>query len=93
MLADILPTGVFAALQALQHPNILPVIRGERYPLASAGGLSCAPDNDYYRLEELLTDIHWPAMKGDDRILNIAIIGLGPVGVVRPSNLCFICGF
>ena len=32
LLADILPTGVFAAMQALQHPKISPMLTGKPYP-------------------------------------------------------------
>ncbi|THH03731.1 hypothetical protein EW145_g6052 [Phellinidium pouzarii] len=92
LLADILPTGVFAALQALQHPNILPVIRGERFPLASVGGLVFPRDKCESMVEsasgegtgglrDLLLDSLWPGMGSEDRVLTIAVIGLGPVGV------------
>ncbi|KAJ7465283.1 chaperonin 10-like protein [Mycena latifolia] len=32
MLADILPTGVFAALQAMNHPKVLPALSGRPWP-------------------------------------------------------------
>ena len=32
LLADILPTGYFAALQLLQHPKLLPLLSGNPYP-------------------------------------------------------------
>ncbi|KAJ7457665.1 chaperonin 10-like protein [Mycena galericulata] len=32
MLADILPTGVFAALQAMNHPKVLPALTGRPWP-------------------------------------------------------------
>ncbi|KAF9788612.1 chaperonin 10-like protein [Thelephora terrestris] len=32
LLADILPTGYFAALQLLQHPKLLPLLGGNPYP-------------------------------------------------------------
>jgi len=32
MLADILPTGVFAALQAVNHPKVLPALTGRPWP-------------------------------------------------------------
>ncbi|KAI5121377.1 hypothetical protein M0805_001190 [Coniferiporia weirii] len=88
LLADILPTGVFAALQALQHPNVLPVIRGERFPLASVSGLAFPRGGDVGAvnegaagIREMLLDPVWPSMQEEDRILTIAIVGLGPVGV------------
>ncbi|KAF7327683.1 hypothetical protein MKEN_00347700 [Mycena kentingensis (nom. inval.)] len=32
LLADILPTGLFAALQAMNHPKVLPAVTGRAYP-------------------------------------------------------------
>jgi len=63
LLADILPTGYFAALQLLQHPKLQPLLNGIPYPrptlaASPAGESKMAP--------------------GD--ALNIALIGLGPVG-------------
>ncbi|EAU85885.1 alcohol dehydrogenase [Coprinopsis cinerea okayama7 len=37
MLADILPTGVFAALQAINHPKVQPVLTGKPWPLCFTG--------------------------------------------------------
>lgn len=62
LLADILPTGVFAALQALQHPKLSPLLTGSAYPSNPA----------------LTTPL-----QTEDRTLTIAVVGLGPVGVVR----------
>lgn len=33
MLADILPTGVFAATQAINHPKVQPILTGQPWPL------------------------------------------------------------
>ncbi|EDR13725.1 uncharacterized protein LACBIDRAFT_244943 [Laccaria bicolor S238N-H82] len=55
MLADILPTGVFAALQAINHPKVAPVITGRPWPLY--------------------------------KVLTVAIIGLGPVGVCAAISM------
>jgi hypothetical protein len=33
MLADILPTGVFAAIQAINHPKVQPTLTGKPWPL------------------------------------------------------------
>jgi hypothetical protein len=68
LLADILPTGYFAALQLLQHPKLAPFLSGNPYPrptlaLSPAGGSTTAPNN----------------------VLSIALIGLGPVGIVRTA--------
>jgi len=38
LLADILPTGVFAALQAINHPKVQPVLTGQPWPLCLSGG-------------------------------------------------------
>ncbi len=57
LLCDVLPTGYFAAQQALQHPNL-------QYVLSSSW-------------------LNTPALPRDaERILAIAIVGLGPVGMV-----------
>jgi hypothetical protein len=81
LLADILPTGCFAALQALQHPNVLPYLSGKPYlqssPLHAFGPV---PGTGLAQSEQL-TDA--------EKRLTIGIIGLGPVGLVSPS----LCGF
>ncbi|KAK7048110.1 chaperonin 10-like protein [Favolaschia claudopus] len=38
MLADILPTGVFAAVQALNHPKVLPALSGRPWPTSFFSG-------------------------------------------------------
>lgn len=67
LLCDILPTGVFAAFQALNHAKILPFTTRQPYPLSASplqiGNVSLLPF-----LEE-------------DTLLTMAVIGLGPVGV------------
>jgi hypothetical protein len=69
LLADILPTGVFAALQALGHPKVLPMVTGTPYPycLIPGGGVGVGSNTK---------------VQADDKMLTFAIIGLGPVGVV-----------
>lgn len=67
MLADILPTGVFAAQQAINHPKVAPVVTGKPWPLCFSQA-DLAPGNEV-------------SLTLEDRILTIAIIGLGPVGV------------
>ncbi|KAJ7639090.1 alcohol dehydrogenase [Roridomyces roridus] len=42
MLADILPTGVFAALQALNHPKVLPALTGRPFPTSFFPGEASA---------------------------------------------------
>jgi hypothetical protein len=72
LLGDILPTGAFAALQALQHPKILPILTNKPYP---------ALNSDIYESTTGLS-LQPASMKEDDRLLTVAIIGLGPVGLV-----------
>ncbi|KAI5989044.1 chaperonin 10-like protein [Pisolithus albus] len=68
LLCDILPTGVFAAFQALNHPKTLPMMKSQPYPHSSA---LITPKG------VLAPSLHRP----QDTILLIAVIGLGPVGV------------
>lgn len=72
LLADILPTGVFAALQALQHPKLSPMISGSSYPFSSFNPVG----------EEKV--IALAPLSQADAVLTIAIVGLGPVGIVSP---------
>jgi hypothetical protein len=69
LMCDILPTGVFAAFQALNHPKVLPIVTGLPYPESS------------FRKGEV--DNGHKKLKSEDIILNIAVVGLGPVGLVR----------
>ena len=73
LLCDILPTGVFAAFQGLNHPKTLPILTSRSYPHSSGAAL-------------LESDVSVP-LKAEDQVLTIAIIGLGPVGVVRRRSL------
>ena len=69
LLADILPTGYFAALQLLQHPKLQPLLSGNSYPRSTpAPGPAGEPT----------------AASGD--VFSIALIGLGPVGIVRTTS-------
>lgn len=72
LLADILPTGVFAALQALNHPKVAPVLTGKPWPL-------CFNQSDVNGSEVSFTD--------EDKVLTVAIIGLGPVGVCATISM------
>ncbi|TFK40676.1 alcohol dehydrogenase [Crucibulum laeve] len=72
MLADILPTGVFAALQALNHPKVAPVITGKAWPI-------CFSPDQVSGNEVSLID--------EDKIITVAIVGLGPVGVCAAVSL------
>jgi hypothetical protein len=81
-MCDILPTGVFAAFQVLSHPKVLPMIRGLPYPLSSnlEGVSGLATTNEY-------------GLKEADTKLTIAVLGLGPVGMVSSSNISPIANF
>ncbi|KAG6878091.1 hypothetical protein C0993_012418 [Termitomyces sp. T159_Od127] len=74
LLADILPTGVFAALQALNHPKVQPLLVGRPWPLCFSSEISAAEGNVI-------------ALTAEDRILTFAIIGLGPVGICTAVSL------
>lgn len=69
LLCDILPTGVFTAFQALNHPKTLPMLTSRAYPRSSEASL-------------LKSGASVP-LSAEDRVLTIAVVGLGPVGVVR----------
>jgi hypothetical protein len=77
LLADILPTGVFAAIQALEHPKVRAVIEGVAYP-----GLQWHTNSNGIAL----------ALAPKDKTLTFAIVGLGPVGLVRTYFSCPISG-
>jgi hypothetical protein len=66
MLADILPTGLFACLQAINHPKVAPLLTGKPWPLCFSQNITTT--NEVNPTES-------------DRILTVAIVGLGPVGV------------
>ena len=71
LLADILPTGVFAALQALQHAKLSPMLAGMPYPPSSSS-----------LTEEIVARAQDNLVTPADRALVFGIVGLGPVGVV-----------
>jgi hypothetical protein len=74
LLADILPTGVFATLQALNHPKVAPVLTGKPWPLCFNQSDTSASGNEVI-------------FNAEDRVLTIAIIGLGPVGLCAAISL------
>lgn len=73
MLADILPTGVFAALQVINHPKVQPTITGRPWPLCFS--------------PEINTTGNEVRLTAEDKILTLAIIGLGPVGICASVSL------
>lgn len=66
LLADILPTGCFAAMQVLKHPNWLNGV--------GRGWLTSKEQGKGGRHDE------------KRREMKVAVIGLGPVGVVRSAS-------
>ena len=74
MLADILPTGLFAALQAINHPKVLPAVTGHPWPQCLTGTTANTEGNEV-------------SLTAEDRILTFAIIGLGPVGICAAVSL------
>lgn len=81
LLADILPTGCFAAQQALQHANLLPILKSRPYPWSS--GLF----SDDAKSDLLATTHSWLPLTYEDSVLTFAVVGLGPVGLVRSLML------
>ncbi|TBU25558.1 alcohol dehydrogenase [Dichomitus squalens] len=76
LLADILPTGAFAAIQALQHPKVAPILIGAKYPF---GG--------FVAHRVTARDQTSVGLQAEDRILTIGIVGLGPVGICATVSL------
>ena len=70
LLADILPTGYFAALQLLHHPKLLPLLSGNSYPRPT---LAPGPVGE--------------SATAPSGVFSVALIGLGPVGIVRTTSL------
>ena len=74
LLADILPTGAFAAVQALSHAKMSPMLAAVAYPLSAYVPSSFIPD--------VPVDAKLASLSIEDRALTFAVVGLGPVGVV-----------
>lgn len=72
LLADILPTGAFAALQVLQHPKLSALIHNTTYPY-----------NGFVPKHVSLDTVQ---LTSEDRTITFAVIGLGPVGIVSLQN-------
>jgi hypothetical protein len=67
LLADTLPTGLFVVLQACTHPKLAPIFTGIPWP-RNAG--------------HLLSETALPYLSAADKVLDVGIVGLGPVGLV-----------
>jgi hypothetical protein len=76
LLADTLPTGLFVVLQACTHPKLAPIFTGKPWP-RNAGH----PAQD-----GLLSVTALPFLSAADKVLDVGIVGLGPVGLVSPYN-------
>lgn len=70
LLGDILPTGYFAALQAVQHPNLAYAFGGKPFPTTPT------------TLGAVTIDTSIAGVREEDRKLTLAVVGLGPVGLV-----------
>ncbi|KAA1472364.1 alcohol dehydrogenase [Dentipellis sp. KUC8613] len=69
LLADILPTGLFVAMQALAHPKLSPVLTGRPWPASESGFLNVEASTNAAPLTQ------------EDRTLTVGLVGLGPVGL------------
>jgi len=74
LLADILPTGAFAAIQALQHPKLAPFISGRPFPFNGVYVPSVGAEGEGGL-------IHSGGLNDQERVITIGIVGLGPVGL------------
>ncbi|KAI0319843.1 chaperonin 10-like protein [Amylostereum chailletii] len=83
LLADILPTGLFVAVQALSHPKIAPVLSGRAWP----GSASAALDG-YFR-DEGAAQVE---IREEERVLMVGVVGLGPVGLCATLALLDLLG-
>ncbi|TFK46751.1 hypothetical protein OE88DRAFT_1666945 [Heliocybe sulcata] len=79
LLGDILPTGVFAVLQALQHPKLLPAVTSQPYPFSSQPFAAIIQENGI--------DVPRSLIREEDKVLTIAVVGLGPVGICTIVSL------
>jgi len=76
LLADVLPTGLFVMLQALTHPKLAPIFTGIPWPRNAGQPAWGTP----------LSGSTLPYLSSADRVLDVGIIGLGPVGLVSHFN-------
>ncbi|CEL58010.1 putative zinc-binding alcohol dehydrogenase Rv1895 OS=Mycobacterium tuberculosis GN=Rv1895 PE=3 SV=1 [Rhizoctonia solani AG-1 IB] len=75
LLADILPTGYFAALQAIQHPNLAYAFAHKSFPVIPRFVSAFITGGESIKVEE------------DDAKLAFAVVGLGPVGLCALVSL------
>ncbi|KDQ61588.1 hypothetical protein JAAARDRAFT_66682 [Jaapia argillacea MUCL 33604] len=72
LLGDILPTGIFAALQALQHPKLQPTATSVSYPFSGWTPIASPVTT---------------SLQPQDREITLAVVGLGPVGICATVSL------
>lgn len=72
LLADILPTGLYAVKQAFQHPNMAQILNRNAMPT----GIGFVDKSFRKEIAGVVVTM--------EHVVNIAIIGLGPVGLVGP---------
>ncbi|KAF8737204.1 Glycoside hydrolase family 16 protein, partial [Rhizoctonia solani] len=80
LLADILPTGYFAALQAIQHPNLAYAFARKAFPVIPDFVNAFVTGGEAIKVQE------------DDAKLAFAVIGLGPVGLCALVSLVELLG-
>ena len=59
----------------IQHPKILPILTGEPFPLASISAV-------FLELAQKVASDAKVPLEVEDRILTVAMVGLGPVAIV-----------
>lgn len=75
LLGDILPTGYFAALQAVQHPNLAYAFARKAFPVVPAF------------VDASVTGGAAVKVRDEDSKLTFAVVGLGPVGLCALVSL------
>ncbi|KAG8747934.1 hypothetical protein FRC10_010553 [Ceratobasidium sp. 414] len=80
LLGDILPTGYFAALQAVQHPNLAHVFAARPFPVPFGGLKAFTVSAPVVKLQE------------EDCSLTFGVVGLGPVGLCALVSLVELLG-
>ncbi|KAG7087649.1 hypothetical protein E1B28_013596 [Marasmius oreades] len=73
ILSDILPTGLFGAVQTLNHPKVKAIWEGKGWPGVFFSDADADPSAN--------------AMNEEDKFLTIALVGLGPVGICALVSL------
>ncbi|CCO27402.1 putative zinc-type alcohol dehydrogenase-like protein AdhB [Rhizoctonia solani AG-1 IB] len=80
LLADILPTGYFAALQAIQHSNLAYAFAHKSFPVIPGFVSAFITGGESVKVEV------------DDAKLAFAVVGLGPVGLCALVSLVELLG-